>query len=113
MKSFDKYYTNHMEPFEEFLVFGGAPMMPILPRAIGREWDDIVLGALHAYRPSSIRVTTGSMKLDSRIGRITVIVNEKNIIREILMEVDVGIPGETDEEINRNHELVQYLIGDD
>ena len=111
MKTSEDYYTDHMSLFEPFSWTGGAPRMHILPKAIGRKWDNYVLGALHAYNPTSIRVTNGWIKCDARRGRITVIVDANNIIKEITQEVYVGIPyDKTEDGVENNHELVKELI---
>ena len=80
MKTYKDYYGSHMTPFERFNLVGGCDPMRILPELMGRPWDDIALGFCHAFNPTSIRVTTGDVKCDSRLGRITVYITEQNII---------------------------------
>jgi hypothetical protein len=109
-KNASEYYSTHMVSYEPFECVGGAPIMSILPKAIGRQWDNIVLGALHAYNPTSIRVTNGGVKCDARHGRVTVYVDKNNVITAIHQEVYVSIPGDNDDETDANHTLVQELI---
>lgn len=59
----------------------------------GSLWNQGTLNYVHALRPSSIRVTEGCMKMDSRIWRVTVIINKDGIIKKISQEVEVGCIG--------------------
>jgi hypothetical protein len=70
----------------------GYTSLPICQWLTGLTWDDEALAYISAFNPSSIRVTTGMCKLDSRVGRVTVIVNTSNIIQNITMEVVIGLP---------------------
>jgi hypothetical protein len=108
MKTAKDYYTTHL--FEPFEWSGGCNPISIAPQLIGRLWDDLALGILHAYNPTYIRVTEGDIKCDARLGRITVWVTDQNIIESIDQEVEIGIPGTTKAEIDRNHELIDAIL---
>lgn len=85
------YYTPHMKVFDRFnrTSYTSIEVLPILK---GKPWDDVALGYCHALRPSSIRVTEGGTKCDARTWRVTVFIDDKNIINKITQEVEVGLP---------------------
>lgn len=91
MKLSEEYFTTSASDFVSFdeAVFLSVEVLPIL---IGHKWDDIALGYVHSLRPSSIRVSTGSITLDSRPWRVTVIVDGDNRIQNISQEVTAGAP---------------------
>lgn len=91
MKTAADYYTISSEWFEDFPA-RGYTSIPVLEFLKGREWDDIALAFVHGLRPECIRVTRGEQTCDSRTWRVTVIINEDNIIEEITQEVSVGLP---------------------
>ncbi len=58
-------------------IFTGAdgycqPNIPVLDGLYGKPWDDLALAFVSTLRPSFIRVTTGDIKTDSRLWRVTV-----------------------------------------
>jgi hypothetical protein len=59
----------------------------------GHPWDQMALNYVHALRPSRIRVTHGEVTCDSWGWRVTVTIDENNIIRSITQEVEVGLEG--------------------
>lgn len=65
--------------------------LTVLPFLVGRPWDEVALSFVHSLRPSSIRVTTGCVTSDSRPWRVTVFVSDKNIIRQVTQECEVGV----------------------
>jgi hypothetical protein len=71
----------------------GFTSLEVLPFLKGLPWNNLALGYVHSLRPSSIRVTEGSVKLDARMWRVTVIVDKDEIIQEITQEVEVGLYG--------------------
>ncbi len=91
MKTAKDYYSDHMVAFEEFPCTSGLTIHP-LDLLIGKPWDDLALGYVHAINPTSIRVTTGGIKLDASLGRVTVVVDDNNIITGLSQEVTVGLP---------------------
>lgn len=66
--------------------------IPVLPFLIGRPWDEHALAFVHALRPSYIRVTTGEETCDVRVWRVTITVDDSEIIQKIEQEVEVGLP---------------------
>jgi len=90
-KHYDEYYDTHMVEFTQFY-HRGWKSIKVLDFLNGKQWDDIALGYVHALRPSSIRVTKGTIKLDARVWRVTVYINEDNVINYISQEVVVGLP---------------------
>lgn len=90
-KTFDEYYDTHMVPFRKFNSIGWKSIK-VLEFLNDKQWDDVALAYVHALRPSSIRVTEGTTKLDARVWRVTVYINEDNTIRYISQEVEVGLP---------------------
>src|SRR6266481_1737914 len=91
MKTFKDYYEIHQISFESFKAIG-YNSIKVLPELYGKPWDDYALGLLHALRPSCIRVTFDMVTCDSITWRVTVSINEDNLIREIKQEVLVGLP---------------------
>lgn len=59
---------------------------------VGRAWDDIALAYVHALRPSMIRVVRAEETTDAQPWRVTVYVDEKDIITGIRQEVEVWLP---------------------
>jgi len=90
-KHFDEYYTTHMEMFEPFNS-RSYKSITVLDFLNGKPWDDLALAYVHALRPSSIRVTKGTVKCDARTWHVTVYITEDNIIEEISQEAEVGLP---------------------
>lgn len=66
--------------------------VPICEFLYGKPWDNVALAYVSGAKPSSIRVTTGMVHLDSRVGRVTVFVDDKNIITSIDQEQCVSVP---------------------
>lgn len=91
MKLAKDYYSTHLVIYEPPQRTGYTSIQ-ILSFLNGKPWDELALAYIHAVRPSSIRVTKGGITLDSRTWRVTVIVDEENIIKEITQEVEVGLP---------------------
>lgn len=91
MKTPNDYFSSLGVEFEKFDCTSTATA-PILHFLIGKPWDSFALGWLHAVNPTYIRVTNGEIKTDTRIGRVTIVVDNYNIIQTINQEVEVGIP---------------------
>lgn len=64
----------------------------VLPELYGKVWNDIALAYVLSLEPTAIRVSTGMVTLDSRTGRITVIVDEADVIQSIDKEVRIPLP---------------------
>jgi len=62
----------------------------------GKPYDKVALAFIHALRPSCIRVTTGTIKLNAHTWRVTVYIDDNNIIKEIEQEVEVALPDHVD-----------------
>ena len=78
---------------EEFDSYGQT-CINVLSELKGKPWDDIALAYISALRPSRIRVTSGIINLDCHLWRVTVYVDNFNIIERIEQEVRIGIPKE-------------------
>jgi hypothetical protein len=89
----DKYRSTWRVPYSQKLDRLGGTVIPVLEFLNGRPWNNAALNVVHALRPSSIRVTTGSMTADSSNWRVTVHIDPTGIIRKIDQEVDVGLIG--------------------
>ena len=81
-------------------------VVDVLPFLRKRPWDELALAFVSCLEPTMIRVTTGTIKLDARSGRVTVYVDEKNIIQKIERECTVWLP----EGVEHGYHLEQ-LIG--
>jgi len=77
----------------------GSTSIPVLEFLKGLEWDSTALGFVHALRPNMIRVITPgtALTVDSQRWRVTVVVDEKNIIQEIKQEVQVWLPDDVED----------------
>jgi len=86
------YHSTHMVKYERPASIGWT-CVETLPFLIGRKWNQLALNYVHSLRPSSIRVTTGVVKLDAQSWRVTVYVDDNDIIEKIEQEVEVGSVG--------------------
>ena|SRR5664279_235123 len=66
--------------------------LPVLDCLNGKKWDDLALALVSGLRPDSIRVSRGEVTCDSRLGRVTVFVDEDNIIESLSIESQVTLP---------------------
>ena len=64
----------------------------VLPELHGKKWDDVSLAFVLSLEPTAIRVTTGMVTLDNCVGRMTVIVNDDEVIQRIDKEVRIPLP---------------------
>ncbi len=69
--------------------YGGYTTVDVLPELIGLPLSDLVYAWLMSLRPSSIRITRGEVHCDSRTWRVTVTVDDKDVITAISQEVQV------------------------
>jgi hypothetical protein len=58
----------------------------------GQPWDDVARAFVHALRPSEVRVSTGELKSDAKLWRVTVMVDRESRIIGIDQEVEVVLP---------------------
>lgn len=88
----DDYRTHHVVDYSPPHSRGWTSIK-VLSFLNGKKWDEIALAYVHALRPSGIRVTTGRCTMDSRVWRVTVLLENDNVtIKEISQEVEVGLP---------------------
>lgn len=66
--------------------------VPVLTFLTGRKWDELALGVIQGLRPSSVRVTTGELKSNADLHRVTVYVDSNDIILGITQEMQIGLP---------------------
>jgi hypothetical protein len=69
---------------------GGYSSIEVLPELKGLKLSDLVLGWLAAVRPSAIRITRGDFNADWRPWRVSITVDENDIITGISQEVVVA-----------------------
>lgn len=91
MKHASDYEGGNGHRFEPFDA-QGYTVISCLPFLVGRKWDDIAIGFVHALRPSSIRICRESVCLDASKWRVTVWIRPDGMIGKIEQEVVVGLP---------------------
>lgn len=71
-------------------------VIDVLDFLVGRPWDEVALSYVSGLRPSKIRLTTGSVKLDAKTWRVTVYLSErdKRTITRISQEIGVDLFGD-------------------
>lgn len=90
------YHTTHgisVKDFDDEFDCSSYISVPICQWLTGTPWNDEALAYVWAFNPTGIRVTTGGMKLDAWQGRITVFVDDVDIIQSIEKEVNIPLPG--------------------
>jgi hypothetical protein len=65
----------------------------------GRQMNEDALVFIHCIRPSSIRITHRKTTVDFKLWRVTVYVDDLNIITKVEQEVEIGIPKAKSEKI--------------
>ncbi len=73
----------------------GWKSIPVLEFLKGRRLDEVVMGYVHALRPSSVRITEGLMTCDASVWRVTVFVKKIKhtfFVDSISQEVEVLLP---------------------
>jgi len=83
----------------------GHVSLEILQQLRGQLFDEYALGLCHAFRPISIRVTTGEVTTNSLPSRITVLLDDQERILRISQEACVIFP----EGINCGNDLYQHF----
>jgi len=68
----------------------GFTEIEILQFLYGTQMDNTVISWCHAFNPSSIRIHYGCITCDASIGRISIVLNENDIVKSIEQEVIVG-----------------------
>lgn len=86
----------------------GWMTLDVLPELVGRPWNNAAANFLVCLRPSAVRVTYGSVTLDSYNWRVTVYLNQNGTIRRITQEVEVGLTG-----FRNGHDASLYLAHED
>lgn len=80
-------------------------VIKVLPILIGKVFDMKALDLIHSLRPSVIRVTSGEVKTDVHLWRVTITVDNLNIIKDIYQEVEVGCGSG----FEHGHALMEYF----
>jgi hypothetical protein len=62
----------------------------LLPFLKGRKVDDVVRGYIHALRPSSVRICRQGCPMDAQTWRVTIWIDENDLIKSIHQEVETG-----------------------
>jgi hypothetical protein len=84
------YHSTHAVTYEPPGRYSYA-YVPVLPFLTGQKWDEHALAFVHSLRPTYIRVTRGGEKCDARTWRVTVTVDENEVIKSIRQEVEIGL----------------------
>lgn len=87
----DYFRTTHRVDWPE-VKSHGYTTIPVLEFLWGEIYDELVLAWIHTCKPTGVRVTRGECTCDASIGRVTVFINEFDIIKKIVQEVQVAIP---------------------
>lgn len=85
--------------------YRGSTVVEILEFLKGKPFDDKILAYIYGFRPSSVRISYGSIKLDAHTNRVTIWLDEKDTVRKIYQEIDVGLP----DEIENGYALDQLM----
>jgi hypothetical protein len=89
----EAYYNNAGKPFKawEHRAYLSIDVLPLLK---GKPWDDLALSYVSALRPSLIRVIKWGegQAANAVTWRVTVNLDENNLIRKITQEVEVCVP---------------------
>jgi hypothetical protein len=85
----EKYRDNCGRAYTQPTGNCGWTTMPVLEFLKGMPLNNLALAYMHALRPSKIRVSTGCVTCDATQDRITVIVDDNDIIQSIDMSVSV------------------------
>jgi hypothetical protein len=70
----------------------GFTVVPVLSFLTGHRLDDVVGAYVSGLRPSAVRISHGEIKLDARLWRVTIYVNEADFVMGIEQEVEVLLP---------------------
>lgn len=70
--------------------YGGYTVIPVLPELVGTPLCDLAYCWLAALRPSAVRVTRGEFNTDAMPWRVSITVDENDVITDIEQEVTVG-----------------------
>lgn len=88
-----KYFGGYGAPFDKKDFEGTSVMtVKVLPELIGKPLNHIAMGFISALNPLFLRVTTGELSTDSKPGRITVLIGDQMIIKDVSMERVVWLP---------------------
>lgn len=89
-QTYKDFYSDHAVKVESFpsAIFEVIEVLEFLK---GRKWDDIALAYCTALNPTYIRVTTGIITLDARVGRITVYIDSSDNIYKITQETRIKV----------------------
>ena len=84
------YRTAHATPYQDPTAGFCFTCVDVLPGLVGKPWDEYALAWCESLRPSAIRVTSDYVTLDSYLWRVTVMVDDNNIIKRVSQEVRVA-----------------------
>lgn len=79
----------------------------VLPFLTGRKIDKVVMGYLHALRPSYIQVSKGGFLMNAIAWRVSILLDDNDKIKWIRQEVEVGLY----EGVENGYEL-RILVGE-
>lgn len=91
--------TNNIPNFDSI----SYTVIEVLPFLKGQSWGQLPLAYIHGLRPSSVRLVRSSVKMDALTNRVTVYLDEWDIIEKIEQEIEVGLP----EGVDDGHHLDQ------
>lgn len=84
----------------------GWQTVPVFGWLWGEPYNEVARGFIHSLRPSSVRLARSSITCDSQIWRVTVWLDENDLIKRIEQEVEVELPLG----IENGHELEQAFL---
>lgn len=87
-KDFIVYH--HAKPKKETSF--SSTSIEVLPNLLGLKWNEVTMCYVLSLKPSAIRVSYGMVTCDAYTDRVTVMLNKKNIIKSITMEVRLPTP---------------------
>jgi hypothetical protein len=89
----DSYISSHGIAYETLEGYGWFSL-PVLQELWGTPWNNAATNFLRCLRPTTVRVTTGNVTLDSMPWRVTVLLNgNRRTIQSIYQEVEVSLTG--------------------
>jgi hypothetical protein len=90
-----RYFSKHGVAFENPRGAVGSTSLDVCPGLIGKPWNNAAVNLLVSLRPSMVRVIrpNQAQTADSYRWRVTVALDDQNLIRAVRQEVDVGLQG--------------------
>lgn len=88
----ERGYSIYYDKFKKCRGRFGFTSIRVLEFLNGRKLDDVVLAYVNGLRPSCIRICEDAAHADARTWRVTIWVNENDIVKCINQEIEVWLP---------------------